>query len=149
MVFIPALRNVRSRPRLKSGASTPINTSGRSRMKCSASLVRMALNSRTFPSTSTSPITASFSIGNRISQPAARRFGPPMPVALTSGRYCLISLISSEARKSPEGSPATIPIFTSVQSSASVRHSRAGGNPVGNKIPYKECLLTGFPPARE
>ena len=24
-------------------------------------------------------------------------------------------------------------------------HSRENGNPVDNKTPYKECLLTGFP----
>ena len=98
-------------------------------MKWSASFARNTRSSHTFPSTSTSPMTASFSIGNRISQPASNNLSPPMPSTPTSGRFFLMDLISCAAKKSPEGSPATIPILTSTHLHESVVIPALTNNP--------------------
>jgi hypothetical protein len=51
------------------------------------------------------------SMGKRLRQPADCICGPPMPSSETPGSRFLISRISPAPSKSPEASPATIPIL--------------------------------------
>ena len=113
IVRMPRRLSVCSRPRLKSGASTPMNIRAPTSRNRRPSMRRNRNSSGTRPSTSVTPRIASVSSGTQASQPASSILGPAMPTKRTPGIRARTARIRSAASASPDASPATIPIVTS------------------------------------
>lgn len=110
MVRMPRCLRRPSSVMLKSGASMPTNTSGRSSPKRRVRSLRIFNRRGKRSSTSTTPMTASSSISYQASHPSACISGPATPTKRASGICALSARIKPAPRMSPEVSPATNPI---------------------------------------
>ncbi len=109
-VRMPAACSAGAKFRLNSGASTPMNRSGRAAIMRDRARRRSASSRGRCVSTSNRPITASDSAGSHCSHPAATMRGPAMPKNCASGWVSRSARISAAPRLSPEVSPATMPM---------------------------------------
>src|SRR3569623_1752617 len=142
---MPLAFSWRSRPRLKSGASMPMNTSGGAARSRRANSLRMVSSSGRCPITSVSPITASFSAGNSASQPAAIKRGPAMPKISAVGKCCLSASMRPAPSRSPEASPATSAmrrVMNSAQAAAAGLFQEAD-HLLHLRCRLRECILLG------
>src|SRR3569623_75588 len=135
-----------SRPRLKSGASMPMNTSGGAARSRRTNSLRMVSSSGRWPITSVSPITASFSAGNSASLPAAIMRGPAMPKNSAVGKCCLSALMRPAPSRSPESSPATSAIRMVMNSA---QDAAAGLFQEADHLLHLRCRLREFAHLRE
>src|SRR6478672_11968777 len=109
---MPRSFSQRSRPRLKSGASMPMNTSGFQSNRRRRRAPRSRSRRGRCESTSARPMTASSDASNQVSISAARIASPPTPANSASGKRSRSARIRPAPNWSPDASPATSAIRT-------------------------------------
>src|SRR5580692_5791146 len=108
-VGMPAACSRRASRRLVSGASMPMNTSGRAARNSLPMRASNRSNRGRCCRTSTSPMTANDSAGSQTLHPAACIFGPATPKNSAPGERRRSAWIRSAPKVSPEASPASRP----------------------------------------
>ena len=88
----------------------PMNQSILASVKADTSSERAFSKSGNCDITSTKPITAKRSKGNKDCSPCAFILGPPTPIHTTSSIRSFTCAMKSAPRESPDASPATIPM---------------------------------------